>query len=279
MEFVTTLGASLALASAPAGGFFASSHRLTHPLHSFPMTSLTLPTAPRTPRLPLGVSRNLMIPIGVVLLHVGALWALQTGLLQRMVDLVVPAEILVEIMAPSAAPAPPRVAQPRQPSPTKPTPVPTTPSKAAVVAPAPVPLAVADTHPTPASALAPAPVAAAAAPVAAAPAGPSAAAPTVTAPSVPKLELPSSDADYLHNPKPPYPPLSKRLGEQGNVLVRTLIGADGVPQKAEIKQSSGFDRLDQAALATALRWRYVPGKRAGVPETMWFNVPFSFVLE
>ena len=93
------------------------------------------------------------------------------------------------------------------------------------------------------------------------------------------MELPSSDADYLHNPKPPYPPLSKRLGEQGKVVVRTLIGVDGTAQKAEIKQSSGFDRLDQAALATALRWRYVPGKRAGVPEAMWFNVPFSFVLE
>jgi protein TonB len=94
-----------------------------------------------------------------------------------------------------------------------------------------------------------------------------------------KVEQPSSDADYLNNPKPPYPSLSKRLGEQGRVLVRTLIGADGVAQKAEIKQSSGFDRLDQTALATALRWRYVPGKRAGVPEAMWFNVPFNFVLE
>ena len=93
------------------------------------------------------------------------------------------------------------------------------------------------------------------------------------------MELPSSDADYLHNPKPPYPSVSKRLGEQGRVVVRTLIGADGVAQQAEIRQSSGFDRLDQSALNTALRWRYVPGKHAGVPEAMWFNVPFTFVLE
>jgi protein TonB len=58
-----------------------------------------------------------------------------------------------------------------------------------------------------------------------------------------------------------------------------LIGADGVPQKAEIKQSSGFDRLDQAALNTVMRWKYVPGKRGGVAETMWFQVPLNFVLE
>ncbi len=93
------------------------------------------------------------------------------------------------------------------------------------------------------------------------------------------MQLPSSNADYLQNPKPAYPPLSKRLGEQGKVIVRVLIGADGVPQKAELRQSSGFERLDQAALATVLKWRYVPGKRGGVAEEMWFNVPINFVLE
>jgi protein TonB len=102
----------------------------------------------------------------------------------------------------------------------------------------------------------------------------------VAAPApAPKVELPSSDADYLQNPKPSYPAMSKRLGEQGKVVVRVLIGVDGTAQKAEIRQSSGFDRLDQAALATAQRWRYVPGKRGGVAEAMWFNVPINFVLE
>jgi periplasmic protein TonB len=61
--------------------------------------------------------------------------------------------------------------------------------------------------------------------------------------------------------------------------VRVLIGVDGNAQKAEIRQSSGFERLDQAALATVLKWRYVPGKRGGVAEAMWFNVPINFVLE
>ncbi len=92
------------------------------------------------------------------------------------------------------------------------------------------------------------------------------------------MELPSSDADYLQNPKPRYPAVSKKMGEQGRVLVRVLIGADGSAQKAEIKQSSGFERLDQAALSTVLLWHYVPGKRGGVPEAMWFNVPITFEL-
>jgi protein TonB len=140
------------------------------------------------------------------------------------------------------------------------------------------PLAMADPTPSPdaptgsfipAPAVTPAPTEAAAAQ----------AAPATAAPGPPSVQLPSSNADYLQNPKPPYPALSKRLGEQGKVIVRVLIGTDGTPRKAELRQSSGFDRLDQTALNTALKWRYVPGKRGGVAEEMWFNVPINFVLE
>ena len=95
----------------------------------------------------------------------------------------------------------------------------------------------------------------------------------------PRTELPSSDAAYLQNPRPAYPAVSRRLGEQGKVLVRVLIGIDGTAQQAELQQSSGYDRLDRAALETVRKWRYVPGKRAGVPEAMWFDVPLNFVLD
>ena len=94
-----------------------------------------------------------------------------------------------------------------------------------------------------------------------------------------KVVLPSSNAEYLQNPPPQYPTMSQRLGEEGTVLVHVLIGVDGHAQKAEIAQKSGYDRLDQAALATVMKWRYVPGKRGGVPEAMWFNVPIKFELE
>jgi protein TonB len=105
-----------------------------------------------------------------------------------------------------------------------------------------------------------------------APAPPAAAAPA-------KVELPNSKADYLHNPPPDYPRMSVRLGEQGQVIVKVLIGADGVPQKAEVQTSSGFVRLDKAALDAAMRWRYVPGKRGGVAETMWYLLPMTFNLK
>lgn len=91
--------------------------------------------------------------------------------------------------------------------------------------------------------------------------------------------LPSSDADYLHNPPPAYPRMSRRMGEQGTVVLRVFINAEGRAEQADIRSMSGYPRLDEAALDTVKRWRYVPGQRAGQAEGMWFNVPVRFVLD
>jgi protein TonB len=209
---------------------------------------------------------HLLIAGSVMLFHLGALWALQTGLLQRAVAVIVPVQLLSEFIAPPR----PKVAPP--PPVRKPV---TPPVRHQTAAPPPMLLAMADPTPAPH-----APVGVVPQPVALAPMlAPVAATPGPPAPPPPQVELPSSDADYLHNAKPAYPLHSRRLGEQGKVVVRVLIGADGVARKAEIRTSSGFERLDQSALATVQRWRYVPGKRAGVVEAMWFSIPVNFVLE
>jgi len=222
------------------------------------------------------IHRNITIVTSVLLLHLLVLWAMQTGLLRRVAQAIVPAEILVEIMAaPTAAPAPAPAPQPKvqakAPAPQSAQPQPAA-APAVTQQPSPAPLAIAP------SATAPAATSAAPTAVAVAPATASTGA-AVNAPAAPaRVELPSSSADYLNNPKPPYPALSKRLGEQGSVVVHVLISVDGTASQASIKRSSGFDRLDQAAMATALKWRYVPGKRAGVPEAMWFDVPINWML-
>ena len=91
--------------------------------------------------------------------------------------------------------------------------------------------------------------------------------------------LPNAQALGLNNPAPSYPKLSRRLNEQGQVVIRVYVGADGSARQVEIKTSSGYDRLDQEALRTVMRWRFVPGQHLGVPEAMWFNVPVNFVLD
>jgi protein TonB len=215
--------------------------------------------------------QRFLLVASVLLLHVLALWALQSGLLQRVLVLAEEIVVPVAFIRAEAPPLPkPPPAAPKPPPSSKmpvatpsPTPVP-------VAIPAPVPMAIADPAP---SANAPAGVTHAPAAVAAAVAVPGAPVPA------PKVELPSSDAQYLQNPKSEYPRLSRQRNEQGKVVVAVFIGTDGTAQKAEIKVSSGYERLDQAALATVKSWRYVPGKRGGVPEAMWFNVPINFVLE
>ncbi len=219
-----------------------------------------------------GLSRNAVIAGSVVVLHVAALWALQSGLLRRAAEVIVPAEVLSEFIAPPAPPAPPPP-KPAPPPPPKPAP------PKAAPRPAPMPVAVPSPAPAPnapTGIVEPQPPA----PPIEAPAAPPAPAPAPPAPPAPpKIELPSSDAAYLNNPKPTYPAISKRLGEQGKVVLRVLIGTDGLPQKVEINKSSGFDRLDRQAQDAVMRWRFVPGKRNGVPETMWNLVPVNFVLE
>ena len=90
---------------------------------------------------------------------------------------------------------------------------------------------------------------------------------------------PSQSAAYLNNPPPVYPPMSRRLGEQGRGVVRVLIDDKGLPQQAELQTSSGYSRLDRAAIEAVLSWRYVPGQRGGRAQAMWFNVPITFDLK
>ena len=220
------------------------------------------------------LGRKVVIVLIVVALHSVALWTMQTGSMQHQVELTEPPEIVLKFIAPSPPPAAPAPLAPAPPPPVKHRRAKSEASASRQIA---APPAFAPSEPTPS------PAAAVDREVLAPPTGATAGAPaaiaTVAPPLPIRIEPPSSAAGYLQNAKPSYPALSRRLGEQGKVVLRVFIGAEGRAQKAEIKQSSGFDRLDQAALRTVLDWRYVPGKHAGVPQAMWFDVPISFVLE
>jgi protein TonB len=253
------------------------------------MTTLQAPldASREVPRRPYRVhnSRIWLVGGAVLLAHLALLWAIEQAWLAQVSTFeeaqVIMASVMLESPTPPA-PQPQPHSQPKSVSPAvaqpRPTPAPTTlptvskqaetSPTAPVVAPVVAPVAaVANSAPASPSAPAPAP----------------APAPTPSAsaskPAPPSLLLPSSDADYLNNPPPAYPRLSKRMGEQGTVIVRVFIGLQGTAEQAEIRTSSGYDRLDKAALDTVQRWRYVPGKRHGNPEAMWFNVPVRFVLE
>ncbi len=90
---------------------------------------------------------------------------------------------------------------------------------------------------------------------------------------------PRFDAAYLRNPEPDYPALSRRLREQGRVILRVLVSPEGVPQQLELRTTSGHARLDQAALEAVRRWRFLPARRGTEPLPAWVLVPLTFSLD
>lgn len=93
------------------------------------------------------------------------------------------------------------------------------------------------------------------------------------------VTLPHLNANYLDNPPPAYPRISRRLGEQGKVLLRVKVNTDGTVAQLSVRQTSGFDRLDQAALKTVKNWRFVPARQDGRIVPAWVVVPVSFSLK
>ena len=87
------------------------------------------------------------------------------------------------------------------------------------------------------------------------------------------------DADYLRNPAPPYPPLSKRMGEEGKVILRVTVSPQGTAESVEVKTSSGSQRLDDAAVNTVKQWKFIPAKRGDTPVQSRVLVPIIFKLE
>ena len=243
------------------------------------------------------LGQNISICFAVLLAHVAGLWGLQRLPSPTPPAQIVPVEVIATLITPEpdpvALPQPVALAVPKpapqsKPLPTAKPPQKTNPKPMPKPRPPPLPKAVAD--PTPAPSTAPtgtldpapptsAPTESAVAPNAPSNASASASTSTAAADSGPAVVMPSSNAGYLNNPRPAYPSISRRMGEEGKVMLRVYVNAQGLPEQIELQQSSGFERLDKAAMDAVRRWKFVPGTRNGVPEAMWNIVPINFVLE
>jgi protein TonB len=89
---------------------------------------------------------------------------------------------------------------------------------------------------------------------------------------------PRFNADYLNNPAPAYPPISRRMGEEGKVVLRVHVNERGLPDEVQLKASSGSQRLDTTALETVRQWKFVPARRGEKPIDAWVLVPIAFSL-
>lgn len=192
----------------------------------------------------------------VVALHAATLWGLwQHRLLPDAQEAVT---LFVNFITP---PAPEKQEEPKRPPPPKPKPV-KEPQPRQIVAETPVV--------APADHVAPPP--------------PPRPAPVIEAPPMPMpmgpVALSSELAVACPERMPPrYPSISRRLGEEGTVVLRVELDEHGNIVLARISTSSGLARLDEAALAAVKTWRCTPAMRDGRPVRATALQPFKFVLQ
>lgn len=92
-------------------------------------------------------------------------------------------------------------------------------------------------------------------------------------------QLPSADAAGLNNKAPVYPMLSRKRKEQGTVWLLLLVSKNGLVTELKLKKTSGFDRLDQAALQAVKKWKFQPARKQGQPIDYWYELPLKFSLQ
>lgn len=83
---------------------------------------------------------------------------------------------------------------------------------------------------------------------------------------------------YLQRPVPEYPKASLKLREEGKVIIRVLVDVNGKPQQAIVAESSGYSRLDEAAVTAVRKALFEPYSENGRALAVWVRVPITFNL-
>ncbi len=89
----------------------------------------------------------------------------------------------------------------------------------------------------------------------------------------------SEKEGYLKNPPPPYPQEAVRKGQEGLVLLTAHVDKIGRPSKVEVKTSSGFRLLDEAALKAVRRWKFDPARMGFLSVDSKIDIPIRFDIE
>ncbi len=227
---------------------------------------------PRRRDAGLAPAQQRLLVAGVVAGHVAAVWGLWQ--VREVREAVVEAVPMVFSVVQPAAPRPPAPAAPRKPVPPSPKLPPPSPAPVMVAEPSPAPATfVVPVQPAPQPAPALAPPIAQEAPTA------QPAPPVPRAPAPGPRTISASEVQFLKTPALQYPAASRRARETGRVVLRLFIDERGQPRQVQVNRSSGFPRLDDAAVAAIEQALFKPHTENAQPIGVWALVPIDFDLE
>jgi periplasmic protein TonB len=103
-------------------------------------------------------------------------------------------------------------------------------------------------------------------------------APLVAEPLASSAVVESTSLKVTRRVDPVYPPASRRMDEQGAVRLRVMVDERGRPQEVQVAESSGFPRLDEAAVSAVRRWVFAPAMQDAVAVPTWTQVSVVFQL-
>jgi protein TonB len=222
----------------------------------------------------------------IILLHIGFVYGLLNGWFYQTEQALpkaeqgLPKEIFVSLITADSTPEP-MLPEPMPPEPQPPKPVPVvkqtiTPPPVIPVINKPLSEQAITTPPVPPQPPAPPQPAVVAPPTEPVPPAPAMSAPPPP-PSQPKTV--STGVEYLQAPAPEYPPIARRMGEEGRVTLRVLVNENGRPTRVDVQKTSGSSRLDEAARQAVLHAMFKPHIEDGKAISVYAIVPITFHLD
>ena len=85
--------------------------------------------------------------------------------------------------------------------------------------------------------------------------------------------------NYLKNPPPRYPAESRRLHQEGRVMLRVAVTAEGRPERVTLERSSGYRLLDDSAIEAVRCWKFHPARMGSMSVASTVSVPVRFELD
>ena len=97
-------------------------------------------------------------------------------------------------------------------------------------------------------------------------------------PDVPVSLAPDAGIAVLQRVMPRYPAESVQAGEEGGTILQVLVDEKGQASDVRVARSSGYERLDDAAVSAVSRWKFAPSTQGALPVSAWGELELRFNL-